>query len=124
MSGPIATSSSPGTTSPISGLGLLTPHDVHYGLADQRVAARATTLATAYAIHPERFPRGLPQPPGQDPLPPGPLQCVLEVLLRREGGARASRKTSSALTRKSSAIHHCSSSRSDLASASSIVASP
>jgi putative transposase len=46
-----------------SGLGLLTPHDVHFGLADQRVAARATVLATAYAVHPERFPRGLLQPP-------------------------------------------------------------
>jgi putative transposase len=48
-----------------SGLGLLTPSDVHHGLAAQRVAARATTLATAYAIHPERFPRGLPQPPAR-----------------------------------------------------------
>ena len=47
-----------------SGLGLLTPHDVHYGLAPQRVAARATVLATAYAAHPERFPRGQPQPTG------------------------------------------------------------
>jgi putative transposase len=46
-----------------SGLGLLTPHDVHYDHADQRVAARATVLATAYAAHPERFPGGLPQPP-------------------------------------------------------------
>ena len=45
------------------GLGLLTPHDVHYGLAGQRLAARATVLATAYAVHPERFPGGLPQPP-------------------------------------------------------------
>ena len=34
------------------GLGLLTPHDVHYGLAEQRVAARATVLATAYAAIP------------------------------------------------------------------------
>jgi len=48
-----------------SGLGLLTPHDVHYGLAEQRVAARATVLATAYADHPERFPAGLPQPPAR-----------------------------------------------------------
>jgi putative transposase len=31
-----------------SGLGLLTPADVHHGLAEQRVAARATVLATAY----------------------------------------------------------------------------
>ena len=48
-----------------SGLGLLTPHDVHFGLADQRVAARATVLATSYAAHPERFPRGLPRPPAR-----------------------------------------------------------
>ena len=47
-----------------SGLGLLTPHDVH-GLAEQRVAARAAVLATAYAVHPERFPGGLPQPPAR-----------------------------------------------------------
>ena len=46
-----------------SGLGLLTPHDVHHGLADQRVAARAVVLATAHAAHPERFLRGLPRPP-------------------------------------------------------------
>ena len=46
------------------GLGLLTPHDVHYGLAEQRLAARAAVLAEAYAAHPERFPRGLPQPAG------------------------------------------------------------
>jgi hypothetical protein len=27
------------------------------------VAARAAVLATAYSLHPERFPGGLPQPP-------------------------------------------------------------
>ncbi len=48
-----------------SGIGLLTPHDVHYGLADQRVAARARVLAAAYAAHPERFVGGLPQPPAR-----------------------------------------------------------
>src|SRR2546426_522701 len=42
--------------------GLLTPHDVHFGLAEQRVAARAGVLATAYAAHPERFPAGRPAP--------------------------------------------------------------
>ena len=46
-----------------TGLGLLTPHDVHYGLADARIASRAETLAAAHAAHPERFPRGVPQPP-------------------------------------------------------------
>ena len=48
-----------------AGLGLLTPADVHHGLAEQRVAARATVLATAYATHPERFPAGLPHPPAR-----------------------------------------------------------
>jgi len=42
------------------GLGLLTPRDVHFGLAEERVAARNVVLASAYAAHPERFPHGLP----------------------------------------------------------------
>ena len=41
---------------------MLTPQDVHYGLAEQRLAERAAVLATAYAAHPERFPNGLPTP--------------------------------------------------------------
>jgi transposase len=36
--------------------------DIHHGLAKQRVAARATVLATAYAAHPERFSAGPPAP--------------------------------------------------------------
>jgi putative transposase len=48
-----------------SSLGLLTPHDMHHGAADEQVAARAAVLATAYATHPERFPSGLPQPPSR-----------------------------------------------------------
>ena len=48
-----------------AGLGLLTPADVHHGLAEQRVAARAIVLAAAYAAHPERFPAGLPHPTAQ-----------------------------------------------------------
>jgi putative transposase len=43
-------------------LGLLTPHDVHHGLAAQRIEARAAVLAAAYAAHPERFPAGAPRP--------------------------------------------------------------
>jgi putative transposase len=46
-----------------SGLGLLTPHDVHFGLAEQRVAERAAVLTAAYAAHPERFSAG-PSVPG------------------------------------------------------------
>jgi len=45
-----------------AGLAMLTPHDVHHGLAEARLAARHGTLAQAYAAHPERFPHGLPQP--------------------------------------------------------------
>jgi len=45
-----------------SGLALMTPHDVHYGLAEKRRALRAEVLAEAYRSHPERFVRGLPRP--------------------------------------------------------------
>ena len=48
-----------------AGLGLLTPSDVHHGLAEERVAARAVVLARAYAEHPERFPAGRPHPPAR-----------------------------------------------------------
>jgi len=48
------------------GLGLLTPHDVHHGLAPARLAHRADVLAAAYAAHPERFVRRAPRP---SPLP-------------------------------------------------------
>lgn len=45
-----------------SGLAMLTPHDVHHGLAAERLADRAKVLAAAYQAHPERFPHGLPTP--------------------------------------------------------------
>lgn len=44
------------------GLGLHTPHDVHYGLAEARRAQRAVVLAAAYATRPERFVRHPPIP--------------------------------------------------------------
>jgi len=47
-------------------LGLMTPHDIHYGLARAKWERRAEVLRAAYAAHPERFPRGAPVPP---PLP-------------------------------------------------------
>jgi putative transposase len=46
-----------------TGIGLLTPAVVHYGLADEVRAARAAVLQTAYAAHPERFVRKMPIPP-------------------------------------------------------------
>jgi putative transposase len=44
------------------GLGLFTPHDVHYGLAAAKREQRARVLAEAFARNPERFPNGLPRP--------------------------------------------------------------
>ena len=49
-----------------SALGYLTPAMVHYGIADGVRAQRTIVLAAAYAAHPERFVRGVPQPA---PLP-------------------------------------------------------
>src|SRR5207244_6682793 len=37
----------------------------HYGLADQRIEARAGVLTAAYAAHPERFVAGVPRPPAR-----------------------------------------------------------
>jgi putative transposase len=49
-----------------TGLGLLTPADVHFGRAEQRRAHRALVLEAAQCARPERFVRGTPVPP---PLP-------------------------------------------------------
>jgi putative transposase len=72
-----------------SGLGLLTPHDVHFGAAEHRVAARATVLAAAYAANPERFPRGLPQPPARPTavwINPPPATASTEITPDRRSG--------------------------------------
>jgi putative transposase len=44
------------------GLGLLTPADVHFGRAGERLRERACVLDAAYLAHPERFTRGRPHP--------------------------------------------------------------
>ena len=44
------------------GISLFTPADVHYGRAGEMLEARADVLAGAYAVHPERFVKGLPLP--------------------------------------------------------------
>ncbi len=46
-----------------SALGLLTPADVHFGRAEQVREQRQQVLQMAYEAHPERFVKGLPQPP-------------------------------------------------------------
>ena len=49
-----------------SGIGLLTPASLHYGLAEEIILARTSTLTLAYAAKPERFVNGVPRPA---PLP-------------------------------------------------------
>ena len=46
-----------------SGLGFLTPFEVHFGQDKQRREERALVLRTAFEKNPERFVRGLPRPP-------------------------------------------------------------
>ena len=46
-----------------SRLGLMTPAAVHYGQATTLTVQRQATLQAAYEVHPERFVKGLPQPP-------------------------------------------------------------
>lgn len=46
-----------------SGIGLLTPEMVHYGLAREVMDARQKVLNQAYAAHPERFVKKPPTPP-------------------------------------------------------------
>jgi len=45
-----------------SGLGLLTPEDVHYGRAAHIIEARKEVLLTAYGKHPKRFKGKIPKP--------------------------------------------------------------
>lgn len=66
-----------------TGLGLLTPGVVHYGLAHHFQVQRQQVLQQAYALHPERFVRGQPQPPAL-PIavwinPPKPEAAHLET---------------------------------------------
>lgn len=44
-----------------TGIGLLSPHVVHYGLAEKVIEARHNILSQAYRLHPERFVKGPPK---------------------------------------------------------------
>ncbi len=46
-----------------SGIALLTPALVHLGRGEERRSARRQVLRAAHAAHPERFVRGIPEPP-------------------------------------------------------------
>lgn len=45
-----------------SGLGMMTPFDVHHGLAELKRELRSEVLAGAFAAHPERFKGLMPKP--------------------------------------------------------------
>lgn len=45
-----------------SGIGLLTPEHVHYGMDKEILQQRATVLKSAFAKHPKRFKGRMPQP--------------------------------------------------------------
>lgn len=67
-----------------SGIALLTPEMVHYGLAESVSQARLETLQQAYRQHPERFVRKQPEPPRLPEAvwinPPADLSKTLELL--------------------------------------------
>jgi len=46
-----------------SGIGMLAPEVVHYGLAKDVIECRRRVLEVAFEAHPERFVRGVPLPP-------------------------------------------------------------
>jgi len=46
-----------------SGIALVTPEAVHYGLAEDIIKARSMVLAEAYEKHPKRFKNRMPTPP-------------------------------------------------------------
>jgi putative transposase len=45
-----------------SGIGFLTPEDVHYGRAEQIIKERQAVLSAAFEEHPERFKGKMPKP--------------------------------------------------------------
>ena len=80
------------------GLRMLTPHDVHQGLTEVKIAQRTTVLAAAYEAHPERFVHGVSvphapprevwinPPPGRGPRPDASASAT-PLALRAGGGA-------------------------------------
>ena len=46
-----------------SGIALMSPETVHYGMAESVRETRGISLQRAYQLHPERFVRKQPQPP-------------------------------------------------------------
>lgn len=68
-----------------SGIGLLSPEVVHYGLAEEAIKQRNQVLLQAYQAHPERFVRKIPTAPKLPDAvwinPPGKPDDSDEILL-------------------------------------------
>jgi putative transposase len=71
-----------------SGIGLMTPAQVHYGAAEQVQTQRQQVLEVAYAAHPERFVRGLPS------APQGPVAVWINAPAQEQGEEKSSKETS------------------------------
>ena len=69
-----------------SSLAMLTPHDVHHGLAEQRLAERASVLDAAYGATPERFVHGRPK---SWPVPFGSTRPTKSSAPRTKPGSKA-----------------------------------
>jgi putative transposase len=64
-----------------SGLGLMTPEDVHYGRGERIIEARKEVLLAAYERHPERFKGKMPTP-----LLLPDMVWINKPLLKSDGG--------------------------------------
>lgn len=62
------------------GIAMLTPHDVHHGLSEERRSQRAEVLRSAHRAHPERFVRGAPVP--------APVPTAVWINKPKSGGQR------------------------------------
>ena len=66
-----------------SGIALLTPETLHYGMAEEVIRQRQQVLSSAYARNPERFvracPKPLPQPTAVWINPPTPSPATAEI---------------------------------------------
>ncbi len=73
-----------------SGIALLTPHTVHYGIADQAIAKRQVVLDKAHQRYPERFVRKPPRAPKVPEAvwinPPDKVDSTVKMLANCEQG--------------------------------------
>ena len=90
-----------------SGIGMMTPAMVHYGLAAAVRENRQLALDAAFAAHPERFVRRAPTPP---PAPQGGLDQQTETVRRKyslNSMTECLKVVDTRRPRKDRSRHHC-----------------